>query len=209
MTESSDSAPSGITRASLLARGALAAGAAYGMASVGPFVARSLAQSGGGDRAIIEFALELERLEATFYGRALKEVPDLSASTQPVVATIYDDEQQHAQVLQGVDQQQGGTPGPVPNFNYGDAFSSEARFLAVAQLFEDTGVAAYNGAAPLLSVKQTLIAAGTIVQVEGRHAAVIRSLRGQPIAPSPFDTGRTAQQVEGTLRPYLAGATSA
>jgi hypothetical protein len=50
----------GMTRASFILRGALAAGAVYGTASVAPFVSQALAAPGGGDAEILNFALTLE-----------------------------------------------------------------------------------------------------------------------------------------------------
>ena len=52
--------------------------------------------------------------------------------------------------------------------------------LGTAQVFEDLGVAAYNGAAQFLSTSGQgptyLLIAGKIVSVEARHASVIAGL---------------------------------
>ncbi len=51
-------------------------------------------------------------------------------------------------------------------------------------MLENTGVGAYNGAGPSLSNRALLAAAGSIVQVEARHAASIALLTGQSITPN-------------------------
>jgi hypothetical protein len=55
--------------------------------------------------------------------------------------------------------------------------ASTASILQNAELFEDLGVAAYNGAGKYLTNADYLTIAGKIVSVEARHAAAIRDLR--------------------------------
>ena len=181
-----------MTRASFLLRSSLAAGAVFGAGAVSPFVRQALAA--GGDLDIVNFALTLEYLETAFYEGALKQTK-LSSDVRKLAKQLADDEAAHVDALTAAVKGAGGTPAKKPRFGFGGAFASEASFLKVANVLEDTGVSAYNGAGPELQSKDILGAAGSIVQVEARHAALIRLARGKAPAPLAFDKPSTKAEV--------------
>jgi len=191
----------GMTRQSFMLRGALAAGAVYGAGAVGPFVRQALAQDGGGDVDVLNFALTLEYLEAAFYKEAAK-IDGLSDQAVEYVETFGDEEQQHVDTLSNTIMQLGGKPVKAPGVDFGD-LSSEKAFLKLAVTFEDTGVSAYNGAAPSIKSKEVLAAAGSIVQVEARHAAAIRLLAKEAPAPEAFDETLSKSQVLKAVKPFV------
>ena len=91
----------------------------------------------------------------------------------------------------------------MPKVDFGNAFSSQKSFLKLAQTFEDTGVSAYNGAAPSIQSKEVLASAGSIVQIEARHAAAIRTLNGNPITDGGFDKALKMDQVLKAVKPFV------
>jgi Ferritin-like domain len=189
----------GMSRSSFLLRGALATGATLGATGVGGFVSSALAASDGGDVGIVNFALTLEYLETAFYEKA--ESLGLSSDTMTFVKEFGMDESQHVDALTGTVKQLGGKPAAMPTFTF--PISDEKSFLKLATTLEDTGVSAYNGAAPSIKSKEVLAAAGGIVQIEGRHAGIIRLLNGADPAPVAFDPTKTKGQVMAAIKPLI------
>jgi rubrerythrin len=192
-----------VTRHAFILRGALAAGAVYGAGAVSPFVREAIAQEGGGDVDILNFALTLEYLETAYYTQALKRVGGLSGDVKSLATEIRDNEAEHVAALTQTIQDLGGSPVKAPRVDFGKAFASEMSFLKLAQTLEDTGVSAYNGAAPAIESTEVLAAAGSIVQVEARHAAAIRSLNGNPLSDGGFDKTLEMQQVLDAVKPFV------
>lgn len=193
---------SGHTRQAFILRGAVAAGSVYGLATVGPFVRQAIAQEGGGDVEILNFALTLEFLEAAYYEQALAKT-SLSSEAKSLATEIHQNEAEHVEALKATIKQLGGKPTAAPGVDFGKAFANEKSFLELAQTFEDTGVSAYNGAAPEIQSTEVLAAAGGIVQIEARHAAAVRLLRGETPAPDAFDKPLTVDEVLGAVEPFV------
>ncbi len=189
----------GMSRGAFLVRGALATGAAVGAASVGPWVTRALAQDGVGDVEILNFALTLEYLEADFYTQARK-LP-LKGQYKSLAKEFGANEQEHVDALIATIGQLGGKPVKSPKFMFG--LKTQKDFEKLAITLEDTGVSAYNGAAPMIESKEVLAAAGSIVQVEARHAAALRFLGGMSPTKGPFDATLTMEQVLNAVKPLI------
>jgi hypothetical protein len=191
----------GMTRSAFILRGALAAGAFYGTSSVAPFVSQALAETGGGDAEILNFALTLEYLEADFYNVKGKTV-GLSGQARRYAREFGAEEAAHVSALTAAVKQLGGKPVAKPTFVF--PATSEKSFLALASVLENTGVGAYNGAAPSLKSKHVLASAGSIVQIEARHAAAIDLLIGKSPTPNEgFDKPLTKATVLGAVKPLI------
>jgi rubrerythrin len=191
----------GMTRSAFILRGALAAGAFYGTASVAPFVSQAFAETGGGDAEILNFALTLEYLEADFYNVKAKTV-GLSGEAKKYARQFGAEEAAHVSALTAAIKQLGGKPVAKPTFVF--PASSEKSFLALASVLENTGVGAYNGAAPSLQSKQVLASAGSIVQIEARHAAAIDLLIGKSPTPNQgFDRPLSKKEVLAAAGPLI------
>jgi len=189
----------GITRSHFILRGALAAGAVYGAGAVAPFVGNALAAAPDVD--ILNFALTLEYLETDFYQSKGKAV-HLSGEAKTLAASFGDEEAQHVAALTKAITSLGGKPVKKPTFAF--PVTDQASFLKLAYTLENTGVGAYNGAGPSLTNKSLLAAAGSIVQVEARHAASIALLTGMAITPDgAFDKPLTKSQVLAKAGPLI------
>ena len=191
----------GLTRSSFILRGAVAAGSVYGAGMVSPFVRQALAQGGGGDVEVLNFALTLEYLEAAFYQESAK-INGLSEDAVKMVETFGDEEQQHVDALTKTIQDLGGKPVTAPKVDFGK-LNNQNQFLKLAVTFEDLGVSAYNGAAPSIKSKEVLAAAGTIVQIEARHAAAVRLLADKAPAPQSFDKTASMDEVLKAAKPFI------
>jgi rubrerythrin len=193
----------GTTRQAFLMRATLAAGATVGAMSATPFIAAALAKEDG-DVAILNYALTLEYLEADFYTKAAKQVQGLSDYEQKLTRELRDNEVAHVDALTATIKSLGGTPVAKPRFAYGNTFASRVAYLKLANTLEDTGVSAYNGAAGAIKSVEVLASAGAIVQVEARHAAMIRLVRGKPPAPVAFDKASDMETVLAAVKPLIA-----
>ena len=155
------------------------------------------------DIEVLNFALTLEVLEATFYQEALRQVGGLSGELQALTEEIESNESEHVTGLTEAIESLGGKPVKAPELDFGNAFASTDSYLELAQTLEDTGVSAYNGAAPEIQSEEVLSTAGSIVQIEARHASLIRLQRGEEPAPNAFDETLTQDEVLDAVAPFI------
>ena len=190
----------GMTRSSFILKGALATGAVYGVSAITPFVGNALAAATS-DVDILNFALTLEYLETAFYQTKGKSV-GLTGQAKTLAKSFGDEEAEHVAALTKAITASGGKPVKKPKFDFPG--SDEKSFLKLAYTLENVGVGAYNGAGPSLKSKALLAAAGSIVQVEARHAASIAVLTGAKITPNgAFDKPLTTKQVLAAAGPLI------
>jgi hypothetical protein len=191
----------GVTRSSFLLRGALAAGAVYGTAAVAPFVSTALAAAGTTDIDILNFALTLEYLETDFYQVKAPTV-GLTGAAARDASNFGNEEAAHVGALTAAIKSLGGTPAAKPTFAF--PVTNASSFLSLAYTVENLGVSAYNGAGPLLQSKKLLAAAGSIVQIEARHAAAIALLiKKSPTPTGAFDEPKTMAAVLTVAKPLI------
>lgn len=190
---------SGVSRRDFARRvlvGGVAAGIALHVDQI-DIIAQSIS-----DVDILNFALNLEYLEAEFYsmatyGKRIDEVGlgvggvgtpgpttggaavSLSGFNRTAAEHITLDEQNHVAFLRAA---LGSAAVAKPAINLealGIGFRNQNEFLTLARAFEDIGVSAYGGAAPLIRDPRNLAPAALIALTEAQHAGVLRMLVAQ------------------------------
>lgn len=145
------------------------------------------ADLGEGDIGVLNYAYALEQLEAAFYTMVVKSpYADMSDDEKAILTDIMDHEVAHRDFLKDALGEK-AIPDLEVDFSAVD-FTKRDSVLGTAKVFEDLGVSAYNGAGKLIENVDYLAAAGSIVSVEARHAAIIRDLlQPNTVAPSGPD----------------------
>jgi hypothetical protein len=155
------------------------------------------------DADILNFALNLEYLEAEFYtvatlGMTIDQVgigitgtgtagattggsqvtfTNSTFKTSDIAMQIGADERAHVTLIRSALTAAGAQPIAKPAINLnalGIGFAGVMDFLQLARAFEDIGVTAYAGAAPLITDKGILGYAARIAQAEASHSENIR-----------------------------------
>lgn len=170
------------------------------------------------DFDVVQFALFLEHLENAFYReglatftsadfqsglRVFRDANDTNEGSlatsgilfvngtkvRDAVQRVSEHEAAHAEDLAGLLTSLGATP-VVECSGYNFDFSSVESFMRTAQLLENTGVAAYVGAASCITTPDYVRVAASIATVEARHATFFDGLTANTLFPSPYDLAR-------------------
>lgn len=180
-------------------------------------VAGGAVDLGAGDIGVLNYAYALEQLEAAFYTQVLdRPYRGMNAYEQGVLGDLRDHEISHREFLKGA---LGSARIPDLQVNFSRVnFDNRQSVLTTARTFEDLGVSAYNGAGQLLRSPQYLAAAGSIVSIEARHAAIIRDML-QPLSAAfagndvvdaaGLDVARLPSQVLPLAAPFIRTPVSA
>jgi hypothetical protein len=137
---------------------------------------------------ILNYALTLEHLEATFYREGLAKFSSadfvaagIPASSYARLTEVAGHEKAHVDFLVTAL----GTAA-TKECVYGFPMSSVAEYLGVASILEGVGVSAYLGAVRQIVNKDYLTAAGSILTIESRHSAYLRDTSSQQkLSPFP------------------------
>jgi hypothetical protein len=92
---------------------------------------------------------------------------------------------------------------PVGDSEYDFGVRSVADFVATAQVLEDTGVTAYDGAIANIHRPGLQTAGATIATVEARHASYLRLLNGEVLFPELFDDPKAPRQLCEMVDPFI------
>ncbi|KAF3909214.1 hypothetical protein ABW20_dc0102670 [Dactylellina cionopaga] len=145
------------------------------------------------DLIVLQFALTLEHLENVFYKSALSMMPEsdfIAAGYTPEYYSnlkyIAHDEEAHVKALTDGITAAGGKP--VAACEYAFPFTDVKSFVGLSSILEGVGTSAYLGGAPLITSKDYLTIAGSILVTEALHTSMQRAALGRVPAGTPYGT---------------------
>jgi hypothetical protein len=168
------------------------------------------------DVEVLNYALTLEHLENAFYrdglaGFSYEELmnadvlseydTEIQENVPGHLAMVGDHEAAHVSALADTVEQLGGTPVEEANYDFG--YETPSEFLGVAKALENTGVAAYKGAAGTVSADAVFEAAISIHSVEARHASFLNELNVESPFPVAVDEPMSMAEVREVAGQFI------
>ncbi|MEA5486732.1 MULTISPECIES: ferritin-like domain-containing protein [Pseudanabaena] len=161
------------------------------------------------DIGILNFALLLEELESVFYAAVVSSGKVTNSRELEYMKYLGAQETAHVKFLRNVLANQVLFTTEDLSFNsssLNDILANRDRILNAAVTLEDLGVHAYNGAGTSMTNPTFLLAAGSIVSVEARHAAGVRALMNRPVTEPDSDRLISDANLNSTLNPFKGKA---
>jgi len=183
-----------LAEAGLLSRaGFLVAAASAGAGvALGALPAAAGAKVGRRDADVLNYALNLEYLQASFYSEA-ERTKALTGDARRAARVVGAVERAHVSAFRGL---LGRRAIKRPRYDFQGVTEENGAFLKTAVAFEDLAVAAYKGEAAKLRSPDVLASAIGIHTVEARHAAWMRYLNGAQPAMAAFDEPQTRKEID-------------
>ena len=165
------------------------------------------------DADILQFALTLEHLEAKFYADAVAKFTTADFTAAGFESEFYDNlrevatnEATHVTFLTSALTAAGAMP--VSACTYSFPYTDAKSFVSLSKVLEGVGVSAYLGAAPSISMKEYLSAAGAILTVEARHNSYFSDQLGYSPFPQPFDTALSPNAIYTMASAFITSCPS-
>lgn len=157
------------------------------------------------DPIVLNFALELEELQADFFSRATSSFgfAGLDERQKNVIFNIAAQDKAHFEQLGKIRSLRGdraarsnqASSARPKFFKYG-SLNTKDQLLTAALDIKENGLFAYHGAVGLLKDPGLITTAASIAGVEGRHTAALRETMGLDPVPAPYE-GALEAQVSG------------
>jgi hypothetical protein len=183
----------GTSRAEFL-RNAVVGGGAL-LAALAAVPTAEAKTSKANDVRILQYALNFEYLQSTFYTEAERAgtVAAMGEGKAVWAKTLGAHERAHVKIIQQV---LGDAVVKKPFFNFRGNTESEARFTRTAVSMEDLTTALLTGVTPAIHSRALVAAVFSLLTVEARHAAWARHLAGVVPVAGAFDEPKPVPEVD-------------